>query len=319
MATFLFRDYFAMLSQSTLQSASDLLRQFPFPVNGNDSLKSIADQFPPVTASYQTSPGDTLDSISVAFGISVDTIRAANPWVTGYADSQPLPPLQTLVLNLGVTPEGIAAANQERLLNHKKTLRMSGVQYQVRSGDTLAAISRDFGSIPVGSLGAKNATNTSLLRATAKMTIPQAPYTVVAGDTLNLIAAVYVVRNQGVDSPYLGWYIQRIIELNPGVIKPVFPAGVTLTIPVAQMTAQGFQIDLTTVTYLTKSQDSVELIAAYFILLQLDPQQFAAFATAIQALNPGVPIQPGSTLQIPPFPRTVEPGDSFQSLADLFS
>ena len=318
MATFLFRDYFGMLSQATLQSASDLLRRFPCPVSGTDSLESIAGRFPAVSANYQTRTGDTLNSLSVAFGISVDAIRAANSWVTGYADSQPLPPLQTLVLNLGVTPQAVASANQDRLLNSLTTLKISGVQYQVRSGDTLGGISRNFGFIPVTSLGAENQTSKSLLRATATMTIPQAPYTVTAGDTVNLIAAVYVARNLGVDSPYLGWYIQRIVELNPGVIVPVFAAGVTLTIPVAQITAQGFQIETTTVSYLTKNLDTVELIAAYFILLQLDPQQFAAFAAGIQALNPGVPIQPGSTLQIPAFPRTVQGGDTLQSLGDFF-
>ena len=83
MATFVFRRYFLMLTQSVVQSAMDYLKDYTYKVQSpaTESLASIAAQFPTVIVIYITRQGDTLTSIAAQFHASAQAIVAENPGV----------------------------------------------------------------------------------------------------------------------------------------------------------------------------------------------------------------------------------------------
>ena len=97
----------------------------------------------------------------------------------------------------------IAFANQDVALNTKTTLTNLGiaeteggtpiVKYQIKSGDTLASIATSF----AGNTGivAQNASNDDIFQLNAVVNYPASTYTTQSGDTLDFVAAYYLVRN----------------------------------------------------------------------------------------------------------------------------
>lgn len=208
MATFVFRRYFLMLTQSVVQSAIDFLKDYTYKVQSpaTESLASIAGQFPTVIVIYTTRLGDTLDSIAAQFQASAQAIVDENPGV----DFNNLVAGTEIKIPVSVTVEGIVTANRstEGLLRQwpspsvasggpqRPVLR--GIEYQVVDGDMLGgtdpqhSIATRFGLTPSG-VAQSNLENEGLFRPGASVVIGDLNYTSRNGDTLQSIAKYFGV------------------------------------------------------------------------------------------------------------------------------
>jgi LysM repeat protein len=362
MATVIFNDYFFMLAKSAVQAARDALTTYKYAVKAGDSLDKIVSNFP--------ADATTAESIAIA--------------------NQDVTPLNTntTLTNLGIVYEPGA---------------QPVVKYQIKSGDTLTSIAGKFSSNT--GIVAQNATNDSIFQLTATISYPQSSYTVQSGDTLDFIAAYYLVRNlesaverdlrwfrqliidsnnqldfrtaltagttlqipqlqinpQGiivltgsntpytvqandtlqsitatfysvpqanVIDPYFGWLRQAILALstqgtnNQNVdFTKVLPAGTVLTIPTVVLTSEGVvqQPDSQAFPYTSRAGDTLDLVAGYFLLTQLEQSQLTAIETNIKNANPGVNFsQLPATINIPLIQHQIAPADSFEILGTLF-
>ena len=337
LATFVFRDYFGLIGKAAVQSAIELLKRYPYAPRATDTLNSIASQFDKVAFAYRARPGETLGSVAMGFGMSVDDLVEANPGLRGLDPRAPLPPGE-LVVAQGVTPASIAHANQDASLANgpdPARLTISGVSYQVKAGDTLAGIASQFGLPGPTSLFdpasvTANADNNALFRPGATFVIPQGfYYTVDANDQLGdevllRVAAFFLVRLAGPPTagsfPDLPWYTQQIVDLNENTginfNDLSGDAGQSITIPVAQAMKTGLQ-SVGTTSYTIRPADTLDFIGALFEMVQLDPSAASKLVTDLQNLN-RVSIGVGTHLVIPQLSRTVLPTDSLGYLATLF-
>ena len=238
MATFVFRRYFLMLTQSVVQSAIDFLKDYTYEVQSPDteSLASIAARFPTVIVIYVTRVGDTLDSIAAQFQVSAEAIVIENPGV----DFDKLAPGTEIKIPVGVTVEEIVTANRstEGLLRQSAAAGaagdapqrpvLTGIKYQVVDGDMLGgadpqhSVSTRFGLTPTN-VAESNLGNEGLFRPGASVVIGDLTYTSRNGDTLQSIAKWFGVSlgdmmswNQPI--PLLADGKQNlIIQADPGV------------------------------------------------------------------------------------------------------
>jgi len=208
MATFVFRRYFLMLTQSVVQSAIDFLKDYSYEVQSpaTESLASIAARFPTVIVIYVTRVGDTLDSIAAQFQASAEAIVFENPGVDFYK----LAPGTEIKIPVGVTVEEIVTANRstEGLLRQWQASGvagdgpqrpvLTGITYQVVDGDMLGgadpqhSISMRFGLTP-SDVAESNLDNEGLFRPGASVVIGDLNYTSRNGDTLQSIAKYFGV------------------------------------------------------------------------------------------------------------------------------
>ncbi|MEW6130182.1 MAG: LysM peptidoglycan-binding domain-containing protein [Acidobacteriota bacterium] len=355
LATVIFRDYFFMIAKSAVQAAIDALNAYQ----------------------YQVQPGDSLDGM-------------------------------VKNLSYATTATSIAFANQDVALNTKTTLTNLGIQYtdggqrivkyQIKSGDTLAKIAANFN----GNTGivAQNGANDSIFQLNAIVNYPATTYTTQTGDTLDFIAAYYLVRNlESPDARDLRWFTQLIIDSNNTIdfrnpltagaqlqipqltinaqgivvvgnntaytvqsgdtlaniaathfaipvanqIDPLFgwlrqvilelsqssnpnvdftqplPVGTVLTIPTVVLTDEGVvqQPASQNFTYTSRAGDTLDLVAGYFLLTELEPSQLTAIENNIKAANSTLSPLP-ATINIPQLQHQIAPSDSFNILGNLF-
>ncbi|MDV3427480.1 MAG: LysM peptidoglycan-binding domain-containing protein [Bacillota bacterium] len=129
---------------------------------------------------YTVKAGDTLTKIAIAYGVTVQSIAAANN-----------------IANVNLIYVG-------QVLNIPvKT--SSTVKYTVKSGDTLNKIAAIYGVSVQSIVTANNITNPNLIYPGQILIIPPKTssiikYTIKAGDTLNKIAAIYGVSVQSIVS-----------------------------------------------------------------------------------------------------------------------
>ncbi len=224
--------------------------------------------------------------------------------------------LDDIAAEFGVTSESILSANQtSSKLQPGTALTLTGVLYQVRSGDSLASIAQRFPTVTPVSLAAFGENpSATLFQAGATLLLNSIRYTVVAGDTIDFVASFLSVRNgQQVADPAYDWLRQTIVSLNlpKGVdfsVEPL-PPGTVLDIPVIQGRQSPAQ-------YTSRLHDTLDLIAGYFTVLQLnlvDP----VFLAKLKQKYPV--IQPGQQLEIPPMIHTASASDSFQSIFTLLN
>lgn len=336
LATFVFRDYFALLGKAAVEQASEMLRRYPYRPGPHDTLRSIAGSFDPAEFAYRTRAGDTIARVAARFGVTEDALRLRNPLLRAAAPDDALPALE-LSVSVGVTVQSVLRANQDHALAATgpaaPVLVLDGVRYQVRSADTLAKIAGGFGLTGPAPIfdtpGLDNDTRSTLFRPGARLVVPQGPHftptehDVDAGDALARAAAFYTVRREPAGPsaalyPYLASYSQRIADLNPGVDVANLSraAGETLVVPVGRLTAQGLLFEGTT-RYTVRPSETVDRVAAYFELIQLDPPAIAPLLRELQALNPG-PVRPGHALVVPAMERVIQPADSLAELRSLF-
>ncbi len=219
-------------------------------------------QVPPrlIDAEYVVASGDTLASIAQAFGVPAASIQAANPNINF---SDPLPANQLVLVPITALFLAIAEGYADTAgLQAGTVLNVRGVSYIVQATDTLASIVAQFGLGDAVALVTLNQA-APILRVGATMQIgsasnPSFAYTAQAGDTLAMVAAYFLVRNEGPgDDPNLAWYQQTIVGSNPSVdFGQPLAAGTTLTVPVAALSTQGISRTGTT-TYVTKAGDTL--------------------------------------------------------------
>src|SRR4030095_8548077 len=109
LSTFIFRDYFAMITKGAVSGAIDLLKSYPYQPTGvgasgataptgptgataePESLSSIAENFSGVQLEYLTRPGDTLGTVAARFGLSPSALQLSNLHVNLLGHSERLP------------------------------------------------------------------------------------------------------------------------------------------------------------------------------------------------------------------------------------
>ena len=333
MAKIIFRDYFVMVAKAAVEAAIDYIAEYPYEVKDGDSLQRIADSFPK-TLVYIVKQDETLESIAAYFLVPPEVIIELNPNINF---NEPLQPGTRLTIPAVVTPEALAVANQDVSLNTETTLDFSGVEYQVKAGDTLGGIASQFGFADANGIVARNSDNGAILRSGAPITIgvydtTRKIYTInyvsQAGDNLARIAAYFYVRDQedlGAQSQYaqaFGWLRQATIDLNPGVdfSLPLAP-GLQLLIPHVRWSEQGIEQLPDNLTYTVKSNDTLDFITGYFLLIELYPEAIAQLEQQIEALNTGIDwnnLPSGTNVTVPGIEHAIKSTDTFLVLSSLF-
>src|SRR6185437_12128163 len=219
MAELIFGEYFALLTQASLQAAIELLQNFavPYPQTDGPSLATLAGEFDSLTARVRLGRGQRLVDLAGYTGHHPARLAAANPLAArGETDQVDVP--------VEVTPLSIAEDNPEAPLATGLSVPMPTLPYQVRSGQSLDAVAAavpfvaEAEPITGGAVGAASQHLAGVLLAGALLQIPAFSYHPIAGDTQNLVAALMTVRNYGVTGiPNLDWYEQAIATLNPTV------------------------------------------------------------------------------------------------------
>ncbi|MBI3653172.1 MAG: LysM peptidoglycan-binding domain-containing protein [Acidobacteria bacterium] len=217
--------------------------------------------------------------------------------------------LTTIVDNFpsgATTVEQLAVANADVTLQQNTLLTNIGllygdsqtpvVKYQIKSGDTLASIAASFN----GNTGivTQNLSNDSIFQLTAVVNYPASQYTTQSGDTLDFVAAYYLVRNlENGSQRDLRWFTQLIIDSNNSVdFRLPLTNGATLQMPQFTVNPQGLVVLGNNTTYIVQSGDTLASIAeanlnAIAASLNLTPQSFAIdpvfgwFEQAIVALS----------------------------------
>lgn len=280
MATFVFRRYFLMLTQSVVQSAIDFLKDYTYKVQApaTESLASIAARFPTVIVIYDTRLGDTLDSMAAQFQVSAQAIIDENP---GVDFKKNLAPGTEIKIPVGVTVEDIVTANRstEGLLRQWASSDvagdgpqrpvLTGIKYQVVDGDMLGgtdpqhSISTRFG-LSASDIAQSNLDNEGLFRPGANVVIGDLNYASRNGDTLQSIAKYFGVSLEDL----MGWN-QPIALLADGKQSLII------------------QIDPAT-TYIVLSGDTVQSVAAKYQITVDD----------ILRVNLSIRVAPGVTIAL---------------------
>lgn len=354
LSTFVFRDYFAMLTKGAVNAGIDLMKSYPYEPTGSqglsgppESLHSIADQFNGIDLEYRARAGDTLSTIAGRHGVSLRKLKSTNPHLLALSHTDNLAAGTVVNVNTGVTPESIVQANADYPLQYdakpRVFLTISGAQHQVQTGpsggtETLYGISSQYGlSGPSGPASLftfpdpstfrnPNADNTSLLQAGSQLVIPPQTFTVASpiDDTKDLVAAFFYVRSIAPPQPdqtpwysYTQFYEQWMLD-NPGASGPAVWA-----VPIVKLQDENL-IVTGTGQYAPQGEvdsglmpDTPALAAGYFAMSQLAP---APFTEAYLDFTKKVvsPTGPPHTYEISKFPYTVQPGDTVSSVAELF-
>ncbi|MCW3085169.1 MAG: lysM domain protein [Bacteroidetes bacterium] len=182
------------------------------------------------TSKYVTAPGDTLASIAQANKITVSALALANttvaqllaPSIAVFCNgsvyvTQPADTLASVALRFG-TDAGTMTATVNTVFSNPTLLAaganvlIAGARYQVQATDTLGSIQTVYnGMMPVSPVAMllQNRFLPGLILANVQITIGQANYTTVAGDTLSSI----INNFPGVDINTLAAAMQSIPNL----------------------------------------------------------------------------------------------------------
>jgi LysM repeat protein len=357
LATFIFRDYFAMLAKGAVNSAVDLLRTYPYeptgstgmtggsgPIGPPESLRSIADEFNGIEVEYRTRPGDTLSLIAGRFGVAPHEIQTANLKSANFKHHENLPPGMALRINTGVTPAAIANQNAGYPLHYVPSnpvrMTIAGVSHQVRStsggqSESLRTISNQYGMSgptgpgslfafqPTGPTRNPNATNNRLLQSGARLTIPARLFKINSplANERALVAAFFFVRSLGQPQPsQTPWY--SYVQFYNQWIQDHTGSDSSWTVPI--ITIKDGALTVTgRAQYVPQGAEGSDLAP--------DTRELAAGYFAMTQLNPAPfgeafqqfqslvsPTGPPQTYSIGQFPYTIQPGDTMASVAQRF-
>ncbi|AKQ68350.1 diguanylate cyclase/phosphodiesterase (GGDEF & EAL domains) with PAS/PAC sensor(s) [Myxococcus hansupus] len=243
--------------------------------------------------------------------------------------------LGDVALDHGLLPGEVARANPSAALSPKADISLEDLTWQAKDGQSLSALAHQFDLGGTDTLveQPKNRIATSLLRTGATLAVynqetdgtKSIAYTSQPGDSLDFIAAFFLMRNAPEAGPgltYLTWYEQTLAGLNPTVDFALpLPVGTQLTIPVGTVTDQGIAPTEATRTYATRKADTVTTLAAAFDAVQVESTVLTPFKDALKTLNPGIDwdtLRPGTALKVPALARTLQATDSFERIGDLF-
>ncbi|MFA5262587.1 MAG: LysM peptidoglycan-binding domain-containing protein, partial [Opitutaceae bacterium] len=315
MATFVFRDYFLLVTKTVVQAATDTMASFPHSLADKETLQGISDLFPAITAGYVKCEGDTVDQVAHFFGYSAAELLALNPTLAKTLEDAAVG--SSIAVKLGVTPESIAAANPDWPLKSGLSLALGDVLHQVANGDTLSALAAKFGADYNAWLQSDAVlAQLRLLKAGAAFTVPASAFDNAQRSGRDLIAALIFVRLRGVSDvhladsqgvPLIEWYSQAIATLNEIDESKPLPAEVKVP--------RSFDVMSDTLVWKSLPGDTIWSIAAYFALLQNpgSSPEFAAFLEQVRALNPGA--DPLPRILFPETASTVLEGEMLSLIA----
>ncbi|HEY6315420.1 MAG TPA: LysM peptidoglycan-binding domain-containing protein [Streptosporangiaceae bacterium] len=324
-STTLFCDWFAAVTQQAVQAAADLLTEYPYEATGAESLRDVVTEFAGPITEHLVRVGDTPGTVAARFGLTLNALRLANPSLAAARASDRLPHGSTVRVDAGPSVAALAAANGDYPLRAGGTISVVGVRCQVRAGQTLASIVRDFGVPDPADLfdpKGHNAANPELLRAGAELRVPALDYTVeqadveVPAEAFDRIAATFYTRTRPAvtdqERQRIDWYLADISAANPAFTGRI-------EVPVAELGDDGQVVETgRTTRYVVRPGDTPEGVAAVFQLLQLAPGD-AAFLAFRAAIRPQPPIGVGTVLRLPAFTTPVRAGDTFLSAATTFA
>ncbi|HWX43807.1 MAG TPA: hypothetical protein VNY52_00625 [Solirubrobacteraceae bacterium] len=319
LASFLFRDYFLLVTKAAVQAALDLLTAFPYTVTGaaGETLSSICALFGLAAATYRVRAGDTVDQVAHFFGLSRSEALALNPDLAATLENAL--PGSAITVQIGATPESVAAANPDRELKPGLPLQLGALTHRVAAGETLAAIAAALGAdVETWLLSSDLLAAPQLLQAGAPLQIPAGHCANPASLALELVAALLYVRLHADEDfhlagphevPLIEWYAAAIATHNQiGEGQPLPP---TLSVPAAYDNVQQF------VTWATLPGDTLWRVAAYFAFAQnqtaADPGGYPAWLTELRNLNPGP--GPFALVALPATATKVLAGETLADLA----
>ena len=324
-----FQDYFALVAKTAVQNAQHLLDNFPYLVPDHVSVRrEVAHPRP-------AGPAGLADLVS-------------GTGLLGAATGASGPSLGDLESTFGATAELILAANANRpILTPGTQVPLDGVLYQIKDGDTLAGIGQTFAptgaTMSPASIAVTNAQAT-VLRHGSPMWIGGINFPVETGDDIELVAAMLQTRNSGVPNiGQLALMKQGLVCANPGVFVgptalqpgltvlipqlgptgatagPTGPTGPTGAVATTGGTGPCAARQTIAQSYVTREQDTLDLVAGYFLRKQLalvDPTLVTAIADSYPS-----GITAGQTLDdLPSLGHSIGSDESFQSIADrMFS
>lgn len=323
MATFIFRDYFLLIAKASVQAALSAMAAFPYDVTGasSESLTVIAALFPTVSVPYTKREGDTVEQVADAFGMSSSEILSLNPNLE--TELRAAAPGRTISVELGATPESIAAGNPSWPLRAGVAIDLGDVLHQVLDGETLNSIASKFGSnVDTWLQDPTLLAQLNLLLPGAGFDVPQSSFVNPRALTLALVAAFFYVRHGDTDDlglagngdvPLVEWYVQTIGTLNNIDFAGPLPASV--------LVPKAFDDLADPVTWYAQPGDTVWTIAATFAVYenQAGNLAFAAWLQAVVAVNPGS--NPNSVLTrvlIPEIGTVVLPSEVLASISNRF-
>jgi LysM repeat protein len=342
LSSIVFSDYFAMLSQQSVQAAVDMMNAYPYEATGSETLSDIVSAYAGTAVSVTVRRGDSIGTIAASFGVAAADVRARNPWLTSFHHGSALPVGSTVEVPIGPSVGTVAAANADYPLQYVAgnpvRMTITGVRAQVKSKQTLTILADAFGlSGPAAIITAEvldsrgilmmpNATNVELLRGGSRFIVPAIDYTVTANDLVvpaneafDRIAAMFYTRAglrvlDAQQTQWVGWYQQAIADTNPD-----FAPGKTIKIPIAAFVEGQLTDTGNTTSYVVRDSDTLPWLAGMFELLQLEPADagFVAFRGSITT-TPPPPIVAGTVVHIPALVMTVNAGDTFASIAATF-
>ena len=201
---------------------------------------------------YNVRAGDTLFGIAARFGVTLESLLAANP---------DLDPAQ----NPGADPNRLVVG--QPVCIPVPPAACPGTIYAIQAGDTLFALANRFGTTVEAILAANPGIDPNRLTIGQRICIPvTAPpacpgftYTIQAGDTLFSLAARFNTT------------VQAIINANPGIDPNRLAIGQRICIPVPAPECPGF-------IYTIQSGDTLFALA----------QRYGTTVQAILAANPGL-------------------------------
>jgi len=338
LATFLFRDYFAMVTRAAVQSAQDLMQSYPYAVTGPtggspESLASIAEQFNTTSVVYRSRRGETLGRIAARFGMHSSELHVNNAHLLAFTTGDELPEGTEVEVAASVTPVSIAGNNSDYPLNGATgpisvSMPIDGVMHQVQAGasgpgsQSINDVARRYGIPDAAEIftfqgeNNPNAINPQLLQPGSTLVIPQLSLQNFA--SRELAAAFIFARSLGTFStqatPFYGnvnWYQQWILTNNSDLGSSPW------AVPRVKVVDGSLVSDGQTAYAPMGSPftpDTPALAAAYQVLMQINPEPYAgAFTAFLNGVTPS-----GSNFTVPSFPYTVQAGDTLQGIAETF-
>lgn len=308
MASFVFRDYMALIAKTTVQAAETLLDAWPWPLSGSETLAGIAGSFPTVALPYVKQAGDTVEQVAASLGMSTSEILALNPdLVVTLAAATPG---QVIEVNQGVTPESLAAGNPDRVLAEGKVIPVAVLPTQARLAETLSGVAaRLHGDLAAWMRTAALLDQPGLLRPGAPLMLAGLEYANPGGLDLRSVAAVFFARLPvGVEFPHADWYAEAIVQLNGDKI------GADGGLPPQVVVPAAYDDTTNTATWTTLPGDSLAGLSRTLTLIQnLAPgSAFELYLAQVTALNP----VPGATpVRLPDASCPVVPDETLRGLA----
>ena len=257
MATVIFQDYFVMMARMAVQGAIDLLEEYPYsvPAGTSPSLDQIAESFSVSETEYTCGKDETLQTISVRFGLPVSAIRKANVSVAETPHADHVPEGLDLTIPIGALTQWITS--------HGDTLNSLAHHFRQDVGiikelnPHLAEVTPDQ-SIPPGTrvlmqvkvtpenIVLANQDNTKILKPGATMRLTGVTYQSGAGDTFTSVADKFAKGDAD--------FLKNMMVSNQD--KPLLQAGTRVTFT---------QTDANLV-YTTHKYDTINLVAFIYLV-----------------------------------------------------